>query len=148
MKVTQWWKLTSDESYLVMKFEIVKGVKRSDGLWRFACGDVFSLSLSAVNWGLQTETHITNCEAKGDTQTRCFSEMICVSFDLLLNFALLCFCHVPGKGWDLDQSWLTSQRPKGLSLVSREKSLVGELGKENTWIWFLVTITIWTKGGI
>ena len=34
-------KFTSDESYLVMKVRIVKEVKRSDGLWRFACGDVF-----------------------------------------------------------------------------------------------------------
>ena len=28
-----------------MKVEIVKEVKRSDGLWRFACGDVFDLLL-------------------------------------------------------------------------------------------------------
>ena len=33
--------MASDESYLVMKVNIVKEVKRSDGLWRFACGDVF-----------------------------------------------------------------------------------------------------------
>ena len=32
--------MSSDESYLVMKVIIVKEVKRSDGLWRFACGDV------------------------------------------------------------------------------------------------------------
>ena len=41
MKVILWWKLASDENKLVMKVEIVKEVKRSDGLWRFACGDVF-----------------------------------------------------------------------------------------------------------
>ena len=41
MKVIQWWNLSSDESYLVMKVKIVKEVKRSDFLWRFACGDVF-----------------------------------------------------------------------------------------------------------
>ena len=32
--------MASDENYLVMKVKIVKEVKRSDGLWRFACGDV------------------------------------------------------------------------------------------------------------
>ena len=41
MKVILWWKLFSDESYLVMKVKFVKEVKRSDGLWRFACGDVY-----------------------------------------------------------------------------------------------------------
>ena len=44
MKVIKWWKLSSDESYLVMKvkeIEIAKEVKRSDGWWRFASGDVF-----------------------------------------------------------------------------------------------------------
>ena len=41
IKVIYWWKLASDESYLVMKVIIVKEVKRSDGLWRFACGDDF-----------------------------------------------------------------------------------------------------------
>ena len=40
MKVTLGWNWSSDESYLVMKVRIVKEVKRSDGLWRFACGDV------------------------------------------------------------------------------------------------------------
>ena len=48
MKVTQGWKLPSDESYLVMKAKIVQEVKRSDGLWRFACGDVLEL------WGFRT----------------------------------------------------------------------------------------------
>ena len=43
MKVTLRWKLSSDESYLVMKVKIGKEVKKSDGLWRFACGDVFFL---------------------------------------------------------------------------------------------------------
>ena len=32
--------LTTQKSYLVMKVKIVQEVKRSDGLWRFACGDV------------------------------------------------------------------------------------------------------------
>ena len=44
MKVILWWKLSSDESYLVKKIkevEIAKEVIRSDGWWRFACGDVF-----------------------------------------------------------------------------------------------------------
>ena len=45
MKVMLWWKLSSDESCLVMKVEIVKEVKRSDGLWRFACGDVLHLNM-------------------------------------------------------------------------------------------------------
>ena len=40
MKDMEWQKLSGDESYLVMKVKIVKEVKRSDGLWRFACGDV------------------------------------------------------------------------------------------------------------
>ena len=43
MKVVKWWKSPSDESYLVMEVkevEIAKEVKRSDGWWRFACGDV------------------------------------------------------------------------------------------------------------
>ena len=39
MKVIWWRKLSIDESYLVMKVIIVK---RSDDLWRFACGDVSS----------------------------------------------------------------------------------------------------------
>ena len=33
-----------------MKVKIVKEVKRSDGLWRFACGDVFSMSACALCW--------------------------------------------------------------------------------------------------
>ena len=40
MKFILWWKLASDENKLVMKVEIVKEVNRSDGLWRFACGNV------------------------------------------------------------------------------------------------------------
>ena len=40
MEVILRWKLSCDESYLVMKVKIVKEVKMSDGLWRFACGDV------------------------------------------------------------------------------------------------------------
>ena len=43
MKVIKCWKLSSGESYLVMKVEevdIAKEVKRSDGWWHFACGDV------------------------------------------------------------------------------------------------------------
>ena len=44
MKVIWWWKFPSDESYVVMKVKIVQEVKRSDGLWRFACGDVWSLN--------------------------------------------------------------------------------------------------------
>ena len=43
-KVILWWNSSCDESYLVMKVKIVKEVKRSDSLWRFACGDVFSSS--------------------------------------------------------------------------------------------------------
>ena len=45
MKASYWWKLASDESYLMMKVKIVREVKRSDGLWRFACGDVFLQAL-------------------------------------------------------------------------------------------------------
>ena len=43
MKVIESLKLSSDQSYLMMKVRIVKEVKKSDGLWRFACGDVFRL---------------------------------------------------------------------------------------------------------
>ena len=45
MKVIKWGKFSSDESYLVMKVkevETAKAVIRSDGWWRFACGDVSS----------------------------------------------------------------------------------------------------------
>ena len=31
-----------------MKVKIVEEVKRSDGLWRFACGDVFKRSLAKI----------------------------------------------------------------------------------------------------
>ena len=48
MKVIYWWKLSTDEIYVVMKVNIDKEVKRSDGLWRFACGDVFTLSLGPL----------------------------------------------------------------------------------------------------
>ena len=41
MKVIQSWKLSREESYLVMKVIIVE---RSDDLWRFACGDVLPTS--------------------------------------------------------------------------------------------------------
>ena len=41
MKLIWWWKLYSDESYLVMKVKEVEIVLKSDGWWRFACGDVF-----------------------------------------------------------------------------------------------------------
>ena len=43
IKLTLWLKLSSDKSHIVNKareVKIVKEVKRSDGLWRFACGDV------------------------------------------------------------------------------------------------------------
>ena len=40
MKLIWWWKLYSDESYLVMKVKEVEMVLKSDGWWRFACGDV------------------------------------------------------------------------------------------------------------
>ena len=33
-------KVSCDKSYLWIKVKIVKEVKRSDDLWRFACGDV------------------------------------------------------------------------------------------------------------
>ena len=46
MKVSYRWKLSSIESYLVMKGKMVKEVKRSDGLWRFACGDVFKTNFT------------------------------------------------------------------------------------------------------
>ena len=50
MKFILWWKLSSDESYAVMKVKSVKEVKRSDVLWRFACGDVLALhSFFALN---------------------------------------------------------------------------------------------------
>ena len=49
MKVTSWWKLSSDESYLVVKVKIVKEVKRSVGLWRFACGDVLLILVLIYN---------------------------------------------------------------------------------------------------
>ena len=40
MKLIWWWKLFSDESYLVMKVKEDVIVLKSDGWWRFACGDV------------------------------------------------------------------------------------------------------------
>ena len=40
---------------------------------------------------------------------------------------------------------LTSHNPWGLSRVSTENSFLQLLGKEKTWIWFLVTITILMK---
>ena len=46
MKFIWRWKLSSDESYLVMKVEeveIAKEVVRSVGWWRFACGDVYDI---------------------------------------------------------------------------------------------------------
>ena len=43
MKVISWRNSSSYESYLVMKVEIGNEVKRSDGLWRFACGDVYTI---------------------------------------------------------------------------------------------------------
>ena len=51
-KVIKWWKLSSDESYLVMKVkevEIAKEVIRSDGWWRFACGDVYDKINKNIN---------------------------------------------------------------------------------------------------
>ena len=45
MKDIKWWKFTSDEIYLVVKVKIVQEVKMSDGLWRFACGDVLYKSI-------------------------------------------------------------------------------------------------------
>ena len=42
MKLIWWWKLYSDESYLVMKVKEVEIVLKSDGWWRFACGDVYN----------------------------------------------------------------------------------------------------------
>ena len=49
MKVIWWQSLCFDKTYLALKsffmkvrvVEIVKEVKRSDSLWRFACGDVY-----------------------------------------------------------------------------------------------------------
>ena len=55
MKVINWWKLSCDESFLVMKVkevEITKEVIRSDGWWRFACGDVSSRLFSLKIWPL------------------------------------------------------------------------------------------------
>ena len=49
MKVFMWWKLSGDESYSVMKvikwwklkmLKLPKKWKRSDEWWHFACGDV------------------------------------------------------------------------------------------------------------
>ena len=45
MKVIFWWELSGDKSYLAMKVkevEIAKEVKKNDGWWRFACGDVYT----------------------------------------------------------------------------------------------------------
>ena len=51
MKLIWWWKLYSDESYLVMKVKEVEIVLKSDGWWRFACGDV-SYDLNIITIGL------------------------------------------------------------------------------------------------
>ena len=50
MKLIWWWKLYSDESYLVMKVKEVEIVLKSDGSWRFACGDVFYWCLPKGLW--------------------------------------------------------------------------------------------------
>ena len=45
IKITLWQKFSCDKSYLVIKVRevvIVKEVKISDGLWCFACGDIFT----------------------------------------------------------------------------------------------------------
>ena len=51
MKVILWWKLSNDESYQVMKVkevEIAKKVIRSDGWWRFACGNVWDIRATDI----------------------------------------------------------------------------------------------------
>ena len=58
----------SYKSYLVIKFKevkIAKEVKRSDGLWRFACGDVFNYNCYCdrfyLIWYLLTRVKICYC---------------------------------------------------------------------------------------
>ena len=52
-KIIKWLKLSSDKSYqamevinIVIKVRIYKAVKRSDGWWHFACGNVYSLRMA------------------------------------------------------------------------------------------------------
>ena len=82
MKVILWWKLSIDESYLVMKVKIVKEVKRSDVLWRFACGDVCKQVWSTV-WIM-----LSVIVFKKGTQP--FSGCFCA-------FVLFCCCYFLSK---------------------------------------------------
>ena len=48
----------------MMKVKIVKEVKRSDGLWRFACGDVFATEASRLFLEPESKTvemKVSNC---------------------------------------------------------------------------------------
>ena len=47
-----WWKFSCYKTYIVIKVrevKIVKEVKNSDGLWRFACGDVCEMYSTSVS---------------------------------------------------------------------------------------------------
>ena len=44
-----------------MKVKIVKEMKRSDGLWRFACGDVFTI----VRWGEEQRVNVLGVGQRG-----------------------------------------------------------------------------------
>ena len=65
MKVSYWWKLASDESYLVMKVKIVKEVKRSDGLWRFACVNVLVFFAVLWDWCWKGSRAMSDCKQMG-----------------------------------------------------------------------------------
>ena len=59
IKVILWLKLSSDKSYLVIKVkevDIAKEVKRSDGWWGFACGDVCLSNISCVSFCLYSNS--------------------------------------------------------------------------------------------
>ena len=50
-----------------MKFIIIKEVKRSNGLWRFACGDVYNDTYLYEHWNTHTGVNTHKQEEKAPT---------------------------------------------------------------------------------
>ena len=70
-----------------MKVKIVKEVKRSDCLWRFACGDVFLFGLSG-GWG-------SYVQKKCNSTIKIHGDLFCQIWPLLTLF-----CSGPIVQWD------------------------------------------------
>ena len=69
-----------------MKFEIVKEVKRSDGLWRFACGDVFRYNFPVKGtWPLQLYSYVA------------FNDSFCGDFFVFFKIGFQCFMRLGYK---------------------------------------------------